>query len=59
MIKQQLLSKYQIEQRFHDWIEGFAENTRFFNSIDWDNSFCVQTRNNKKKNIDDKQITFK
>lgn len=55
----ELLNKYQIEQKFHNWIEGFSENSRFENSIDWNNSFCVQTLNNKKKKIDDKQVIFK
>ena len=36
------VNKYEVEKSFHEWLEGFKNNTRFDISINWENSFCVQ-----------------
>ena len=41
-------TKYEIEKSFHEFLDGFNKDTRFFNPINWEYSFCVQTTNNKR-----------
>ena len=42
-------SIYEIEESFHTFLQNFDKETRFFNPINWDFSYCIQTTNNKRK----------
>ena len=57
--EKELLSKSQVEKKFHDWIESFSSNTRFDISIMWESSICVQMPYTKEKNIHEDQMIFK
>ena len=59
MPDKELLSKSQVEKVFHDWLEGFSNNTRFDISIKWENSLCVQMPYTKEKNLHKHQMLFK
>lgn len=53
-----LMTKYEIEKNFHEWLNGFSDKTRFEQVVDWEFSYCVQSGKRDKSEVDEKQAVF-
>lgn len=42
------MTKQQIKELLDNWFDGFSNETRFINPIDWEISFCIQLKKGNK-----------